>query len=293
MLSKTDKDILSLLEIDSRMSLSKLSKNVGLSVEGVKRAIKRLERDKIILNYYATLNHRKLGIRILQVYLKLNNLTLKNEVELILKKNKSVIWYKFCQGSYDLAISLKADAEDLFIELFDYVLEKDLFYVTEAFEVGKTFLKKDSFVFKTFDALDSEVVLKKEELKVLNGLRKNCRRSLIELSEASGLAVSSFKNIMMNLQKKEIITGFKTKISTKQLGLFSGTMLINMKGGLDRLLSYCKKRGDFTYAVKLIGKFDLSLTFNAKDINQINFINKDLVKKFPEVKRIETVTLFE
>ena len=88
MLSKTDKDILSLLEIDSRMSLSKLSKNVGLSVEGVKRAIKRLERDKIILNYYATLNHRKLGIRILQVYLKLNNLTLKNEVELILKKNK-------------------------------------------------------------------------------------------------------------------------------------------------------------------------------------------------------------
>jgi len=296
MLSSNEQKVLTLLEINARMPISNIAKKVRLSVEGTKKIINRLESKKIIANYYATINHSKLGRRILPVYLKLKDLNSKAELVKILKKSKAVIWFKFCQGSYDLALSLfdYLEAEKLLRSIEQYTLEKDLLIVTEAYEMSKNFSNiARPKAFQTINSKDSLIELNEDELLVLKLLRQNAFFSLVEFAKRSGFSVQRFRRIKNKLESEGIITGYKSKVNVTNLGLFPGSFLINSKGDCKKLVNYCKEREDFTYVVKTIGKFDISVTFNAKSIKHIYSLTEELRRQFPEIKSMETLTLVE
>ena len=59
-LSKTDKKILSLLQIDGRMSVAEIGRRVGLTASPCTDRIKRLESQGVITGYYARLSPTKL-----------------------------------------------------------------------------------------------------------------------------------------------------------------------------------------------------------------------------------------
>jgi DNA-binding Lrp family transcriptional regulator len=64
-----DRKILSVLQTDGAISMSRLSDMVGLSVSACHRRVKLLEAEGIIQNYAARLNRRALGLE-LQVFIE-------------------------------------------------------------------------------------------------------------------------------------------------------------------------------------------------------------------------------
>lgn len=58
-LDATDKKLLMLLQKDSRRTTKELSLKLNLSVTAVYERVKKLEREGIISNYVALLNHKK------------------------------------------------------------------------------------------------------------------------------------------------------------------------------------------------------------------------------------------
>jgi Lrp/AsnC family leucine-responsive transcriptional regulator len=60
-LDDTDLRLLTELQDDARLSLAELGRRVGLSAPAVAERLTRLEREEVILGYYARLNPRALG----------------------------------------------------------------------------------------------------------------------------------------------------------------------------------------------------------------------------------------
>ena len=92
-LDKIDNKILTELSKNARITLIELSKLTGLTANGVKQRIKKLEKENVILGYRIMINYLKLGFLHYRVFLHLENLTEKNENEIIefLKNNKAIV----------------------------------------------------------------------------------------------------------------------------------------------------------------------------------------------------------
>ena len=58
----TDRQILSLLAVDGRMSFTDLGRATGLSTSAVHQRVKRLEQRGLITGYGATINHAEVGL---------------------------------------------------------------------------------------------------------------------------------------------------------------------------------------------------------------------------------------
>lgn len=64
-LDRLDRRILALLQQDGRMSMKDLAEQVGLSITPCIERVKRMERDGVIMGYYARVNPDALGAALL------------------------------------------------------------------------------------------------------------------------------------------------------------------------------------------------------------------------------------
>ena len=64
-LDRLDRRILALLQQDGRMSMKDLAEQVGLSITPCIERVKRMERDGVIMGYYARVNPAALGAALL------------------------------------------------------------------------------------------------------------------------------------------------------------------------------------------------------------------------------------
>lgn len=64
-LSKTDINILELLQQDARITNQQLADTIGLSASPTWRKVRKLEEDKVIQGYRAVLNRRKIGLNVM------------------------------------------------------------------------------------------------------------------------------------------------------------------------------------------------------------------------------------
>jgi len=77
-LDKTDEAILKNLMVDARLSARQLALKLGMSTVTVLSRIKKLEKEKIVKGYSATIDHEKLGYNLTAI------------IEIIGKKDKIV-----------------------------------------------------------------------------------------------------------------------------------------------------------------------------------------------------------
>lgn len=73
-----DRNILSILQADGSISMSRLSERVGLSVSACHRRVKILEADGIISNYAARLDRKAIGLEI-QVFIEIKLISERSE----------------------------------------------------------------------------------------------------------------------------------------------------------------------------------------------------------------------
>ncbi len=115
-LDEKDRKILNILSDNARTKLTKIAREVQLSVDSTKKRIEKLERDGVIAKYTIIPDIDKYGFKLaIHIYIRLKDVTKEKYDELIkdMTKNVRVIDLMAMLGDYDLYIVFIAkDPED-------------------------------------------------------------------------------------------------------------------------------------------------------------------------------------
>src|SRR3989338_4494349 len=121
-----DKKILEQLDLDSKISTSRLAKNVRLSQQVVDYRIKKLIENGIIRQFGTIFNLSKIGFEQYRVLFELSSVGEKEKNEIInyLKNHNKVYWAAIVGGKWDLFVVLFIKNYEEFDDFLDELFKK-------------------------------------------------------------------------------------------------------------------------------------------------------------------------
>ena len=293
-----DRKILYELDYDSRQSLSKIGKKVGLHKNVVLYRLKRLEKLGIIGFYYTVIDSFKLGYWSFRVYIVLQNMNpnIRKEIINYFVGNKYTWWVGTFEGSYDLAVVMWVkDIHDFHI-FWDNTLKKYRPYFKDQIFCNYVQLQlfRHSFIVNKYDIRDREIheitgggrKVKTDELdfQILEILAKNARIPTVEIAKKLNSTVDTIKNRVKRLTKLDVIQGFRVNIDYTKLGYQFYKVNINLNNYSDRgrIIRYIRLDPHLVMIDKSIGYFDLELDFWVRNLKEFHDIMDKMTIEFPE-----------
>ena len=132
-LDKVDKELLSLLARDARISLIELSGKLSLSPNAIKKRIKEMEKNNIILGYRVFINYQLLGMTHYRIFLHMENLdeSAEKRVIVFLRYSKNCISITKTIGYCELEFRAICENMDEFYNLMDELRTKFSDYIKD------------------------------------------------------------------------------------------------------------------------------------------------------------------
>lgn len=316
-LDSRDKKILFVLNKDARIPLSKIAKLTSTPRHVVANHLNRLEKTKIIKAHKLKINYTLLGWQEYEVYLRLTGAN-KDKIDALrdsLVKNKHVSWVGFCFGNYDIKMSFYARDNPDFYNIFSDSLKgyRDLITSHETVSITKKY-KIDSSLFlgsilkekfnpniitKTEGSFSGEqTLLDHKDKETLLALGKDPQMSFSELSKHIKTTLQGAKKRVASLERKKIILGTSALINGQKLGFVWATCLFKLNLGEvqeEKLEKYVLCMSGMTTAVRLLGKWDLGISFFSKSIkdlqqsiNDFKAIFKDCIRDYDALIILES-----
>jgi len=302
-----DKKILSALEMNARISDSELAKKVRLSKQVVKYRIERLKNQNIIQGYNAIVDLTKLQQTIYLAYLKLTNISSKNEKSLVqeIEKHKDVLSVGKNAGHWDLSIVMKGKDNQEFDKSFKKIFSGKADKIKEKLitsEIESTYLKT-SLIYegnnKEFSTSDKQQNVKIDEIdkKIISLLSENCQTTLLDLSEKVNLSPNAVKGRIKRLEQEKVIIGYKTKINYDALGFLHFRVFIHLKKYSDELYnsikSFLREKGNVESVSRYFGYADVDFRCYSKSLEGFYSLISDLKDKFlNEIIEIDSMPIF-
>jgi Lrp/AsnC family leucine-responsive transcriptional regulator len=307
-LDTKDKKILYHLNSNARQPLSQISKKVGLSQEVVNYRIKKLEDNNIITNYQLIVNLSKLGIFQFKICLSLQHITSKVLTQIIskLKLKEEIKWIASSSGNWDIIISAEASSisqidkiKNETIEAFEnYINEKSVAILVQGSTYNRDYLletpekSKERIIMKE----SNPIKLDKIELEILKELSKNARTSVIEIATKLKTTARIISYNIQQLQKKEIILGFKIAINYELLGIkFYKTFIYLDKPEskkVEALNTFLENHKNVIHNGKVLGNWDLEPEFETYSEQEFDSILTKIKDNFPDIiKKIDIITI--
>lgn len=291
-----DKKILQILELNARIPLTTLAKQVKLSKQVVKYRIEKLEKQNIIQGYNAIINLENLGKSIHVIYLKLMKLTTQKENEWIEKINKhqNIMGVAKNQGPFDLTIALNAKNNQELDEILYDIFENHNQYIKE-----KLITTQINSTYKTLNLLGANeeisfIKTQKQELKkidekdlsLIKELSQNARTSLVDLSLKLEMTANGVKNKIQNLEKNNILSGYKTKINYEKLGFLHFKVLLKLENYSKEIYQKFEKYLIAQPNIESLGHFssyaDIDFRCYSKSMEEFNIFISKLKDEFVE-----------
>jgi len=303
-LNQSERKVLTLLEENCRLPANQIAKKTRLSTEGVIKIINRLKEAGIITRFNTKVNYSRMGYKLYPVHVKLLrvNKEIIKEIKEIISKHKTCAWYNFCEGEYDLLLSFKIfsekdkfDMNNMLQEISENILEKEVSIALYAFEISKFFLDKtrSNKLFPVHNDELEKVELTDQEIKLLEILKRNSRETVLNLAKKVNLSARVVTSKIKKLEKLGIITGYKTKISMAKLNYQPCIALLSLGKYSDqelrKFITYCQHKKGINYLLRQIGKYDIELTLDVKDVNDFYKLMDDIRETFPFIKKITTL----
>lgn len=303
-----DKKILWELNSNCRQSNSEIAKKVLLSPEAVLYRIKKLENEGIITQYQTIINLSKIGIIQFKLCLSLQYLNKEKLEQIInkLKKDEKVKWIVSTQGNWNLIISCETNSLDEVDDLKNSILsyfgksirEKSLSILIEAETFERNYLleEKKTSSKRTIMKESTPEKLDKFDLKLLKELSMNARMSIVDLSFKLKLTPRIVQYRIKQLEKKEIILGYKIAIDYEKTGIKFYKLFISL-GNLDfeeikKLNNYFISNKNVIHNVRVIGNWDFEPEVEVFNENEFNKILDELREKFSDlINKIDIITI--
>jgi DNA-binding Lrp family transcriptional regulator len=306
-LDKKDRELLYLLDVNARASLSQLAKKTSMSKQVVKYRINRLEKSGFIKGYYAMIDHSRLGFISFRIYLKFRNINPKkhNIILNYLKKQKPVWAIVNILGKWDIALGVGVGDIYNFYDFWENFLSKyiknikdyaisiysPIYHFTSSYLVDKKDTSKQRIL-----GGKGKAEFDKIDLKILNELSKNARISLVEISEKINMTAEAIAKRIKKLEKKEIIQGYRAMIDIEKLGynFYKTEIRLSKFQSINKLMDFCHSHPNIYQIDKTIGGETLEIEFHVKTLRQMHEIIKQIQSLFPNtIESWDYITLRE
>ncbi|MFC1682033.1 winged helix-turn-helix transcriptional regulator [Nanoarchaeota archaeon] len=299
-----DKKILSELDINARQSNSEIAKKVGLNKNTVNYKIKRMTKERVIEGYYSVIDSSRLGYFSMRVYLKFFRSSKTDEKELIdwLIKNKLVGVIGKIETNYDLVFMVWVKDIYQFREFWKEFKSKfrKHFWKEKVHIFSRVLHFKRKYILNSkkenFDKVEIIGGAKTEkfddlDVKILNILAKNARIPLIEISDKLKVPVRTIAFRIKELEKKEIIQGYRVNINLEKIGYeyYKLNFVLDDCSKNQEIESFCKGDERIIFIDETLEELDFEIDVEVKDKKELVNLIEQIKEKFP-VRDLEILT---
>ena len=304
-MDKKDLRILHELAKNSRMPITKLAKNTGLSREVTKYRLQRLIRTNTIKDFITEIDEQKLGFSRHLIYLAFQNVDEQKEREIIsyLIHHPFVSWTTTSTGKWSI--------------IFDFIA-KDLNHVNAFINEIKTkytdciggYVIASQMDFKHFNSKfyiqkeDEKTKTKKvikhkvdqKDLHLLKLLSNNARIDYVKLGKELKLTANAIKNRIKNLQEANIITGFTIQPNKVILGYEQYYIQIDLMNQTkiqeEQIIAYIKEHPNMNAYYKPLGHWSFEIAVFVRNPGELRKIVLELRNHFGTIMKIHDTMLF-
>ncbi|MDO8553864.1 MAG: Lrp/AsnC family transcriptional regulator [Candidatus Micrarchaeota archaeon] len=297
-LDKKDKQLLTLLYLNSRMSFTQLGKELKLNSSSVERRLRQLKNSGTISSLFADVNLAKLGFKGYRIYLKFDVFDEKTEKDVLalFESYSRTLWGAVCEGAYDVLWRIIARDE---LEVEDAIN-----LVTEKF--GKSIVEKTvaTTTYQTYlswnRALEGErhpefplekvapaEKLDMTDMKILASLYNDARATTVDMAQQVGLTPDAVNYRMKRLTKEGFILGYTAWFDAKKLGFEYYKILISFRGMTQekekKFLDFCLEHNNVIFLNKCIGSWDIEVDIIVENTLELHRFITEIKTKFGHI----------
>ena len=292
-----DKKLLYELDKNSAINLPELSKKLKRSKQFILYRMKKLEEEGIITGYHAIIDMSKLGYITFRVYFKFQQMTEdegKKFVEHVREKLTQVWTITSMHGKWDYALFLGVKKISEFHIIWNDIMliyKKNIKNYNVAVYAPIYNFNRKFFLDITTESIQRVYGAgEKEEIdeidfKIIEEYANNVRQSSLEMAKKLKISPDTVRNRIKNLEKKEIIVGYKLGLNLEKLDYVSYRVDLQLTSTErnKELFEYCKQHKNIYQINKSIGGADFEIEVIVKNLNHLIDLIDELKTKFKNV----------
>ena len=292
-----DKKLLYELDKNSAINLPELSKKLKRSKQFILYRMKKLEEEGIITGYHAIIDMSKLGYFTFRVYFKFQQMTKdegKKFVEHVREKLTQVWTITSMHGKWDYALFLGVKKISEFHIIWNDIMliyKKNIKNYNVAVYAPIYNFNRKFFLDITTESIQRVYGAgEKEEIdeidfKIIEEYANNVRQSSLEMAKKLKISPDTVRNRIKNLEKKEIIVGYKLGLNLEKLDYVSYRVDLQLTSTErnKELFEYCKQHKNIYQINKSIGGADFEIEVIVKNLNHLIDLIDELKTKFKNV----------
>ncbi len=297
-LDAKDRKILAELDMGARQPLSVIAKKVGLSREVVNYRIRQLERNKIILGYYAVLDTSKLGLIYCRMLFKYRKMPAEKQDELFAfcAKHRNISWIIRGEGKWDIVLVVLARSLSEIEATYDGL--NNLFgqyfqnpHVSIAYRLHEF---RHKYLYSKPD--HSELVVgrggKPAELDgtdyaIIELLSKDATASLVDVAERTKLTPKVVSYRIKQLLDEKVFLGFRAMINNKILGYDHYKVFLTLQDfdekNRSRVMEFLKYHPNVIYVTKPMGPYTLEFEAMVRNTNELHELMQQFKQQLGDV----------
>jgi DNA-binding Lrp family transcriptional regulator len=294
-----DRKILYELDKDARQSDTAIARKVRLSKDAVRYRIARLENEGYIQYFMTLLNSMKLGYDWYRTFFKLQNITLKQEEELISWLKKRASWITRVEGKWDLNTGIFCkdvyeyrDLINRFLQQYGaYIQDHDVAIVTREWTYHREYLLKKQKTTRPllmgFGKKRELVEIDETDYAILKILLKQARMKTVDIARALGTTEMVVRYRMKKLKEQGVILGYKPFIDVKKLGFNYFKLHVQLqhltKEKKKAIMAYIHQHPATVHMTELVSGADLECEFQVRNNQEFYDEIKALRLKFGDL----------
>ncbi|MBI5803742.1 Lrp/AsnC family transcriptional regulator [Candidatus Pacearchaeota archaeon] len=309
-LDKKDLKLLYELEKDARQPLTQIAKKLKTSQQVVSYRLQQLQENKVITEFYTMINFAKLGYSSYRTMIKLENISDESHAKLIkfLESHSNVLWLVECGGKWDLIVNFLAKnpvqyngfLSEMQRKFKKIIQDYDLLLTIEGIYRGRNYLSEERRLVREqpyFGREVSQEKIDKTDLRILSYLSENARANSVEIGEKLNLTNNTIISRIKELNKKEIIQGFKPLIHLEKIGYQSYKALIKLRV-IDvehekKIIDSFDSNVNVVGILKMIGMWEFEIEFEIQSREEMLKLSREIRTKFKGViKEFEILPLY-
>ena len=296
-LDRKDRKILYHLDLDARQSAAAIAKKVGLSKDAVHYRMSRLQRAGVIRHFYTVLNIPQMGFMHFSTLFRFSTINegIKEEFIGFCRAHERVIWCVSCYGSWDFGVSFLARSIDEYQRFITTILnrfgrnihEKAMSLILDSPTFSREYLidGKQGKEFKYAAAEPVEIDL--IDHNILSVISQHADITAVEIAHKLGLTVDIVRYRIRQLQKWNIIQGFRAALSLEQIGYLYYKLLFTLKDltvEKERaFLQYCRTNPHITQFIRYLGNWEIQIELEVPSEKRLFEIIEGLRNTFGDI----------
>jgi len=307
-LDLTDRRILAELDMNCRISDTRLAKKVRKSREAVRYRIRQLERKGIITGYLTAINPNKFGWHMFKVYLQLENIPGEREkFYRFLRGSRRIYWYGICDGAYDCIFAiLSRNVTEYYDEINaicsqwrHLIIRKVLGVMVDTVQYNKKYFCETAHTENGgFGGNTSQNELDETDLAILDALANDGRIPVVKLARSVGASAEAVRRRIKSMEKSGVIMSYRISVDLNKLGYMFFKAILYFKSLSSKqeasLRQWMRSHKNSVYYIRSLAPWEAEFEFVVENYAQFNQIISELRERFPSVvKNCENVIFSE